>query len=767
MSRRFRNLRIGTKITIIVSLLMVVTLTTVGMISFNSASDALFTSYETSLTTQASQTAQILGDGIQFTKVAMNDTAVALSYALDDDADLEAVLAEKQNELGYMYMRYTGKNGTVVSVDGNEADLSGEESFQQALSGEIVLSRPVVFEADGQLYFYAFAPVTDAKGSVKGVLTALVPYNVLYQLISTITIGETGYGVMLDEVGTVAMHPATDKVINQENTLELAKNNPALRALEEIVQKCVNRETGFGQYTYTDGTVKYMSYAPIPDSNWTVLLAVPKAELFTQIDHQLVLVILSSVISLAVIMAVLLLFVRTQISKPLKKTADFAIALSSGNLDAKNTVDSKDEVGKLSFTLDHEVRDAFLTIEKNRVVSEKQARYQGEHVDKLVVNLERLSSGDLHCDMLVANPDEDTNGLYELFTKISDNLHLTVNTLKTYIGEISNALSAMSSGNLNVSIQSDYRGDFVALKDSINSIAGSLSQVMSEINIAAEQVAAGTSQVSDGSQAISQGATEQAGAIEELSSTVTQIAEQTKQNALNANRANELTFAAKNDAVKGNDQMKAMQNAMAQINEASENISKIIKVIDDIAFQTNILALNAAVEAARAGVHGKGFAVVAEEVRNLAARSANAAKETTALIEGSIKKTEAGTKIANETADALENIVNGVEKAAQLVSEITAASGDQAGAIAQVNQGIEQLSQVVQTNSATSEETAASAEELSSQAEMLKSMVGHFTLQETGEQVRKVQQAPSTQSERPAAAPARRIILNDADFGKY
>jgi methyl-accepting chemotaxis protein len=382
--------------------------------------------------------------------------------------------------------------------------------------------------------------------------------------------------------------------------------------------------------------------------------------------------------------------------------------------------------------------------------------YVIEPVEEAAAVLEEMSRGNLGVLM--------TGDYQGDHAKIKHSLNDTIQTLKSYIGEISLVLGEMAQGNLDIDITAEYKGDFVALKESINAIVVSLNNVMGDITIAADQVAAGTRQVSDGSQEISQGATEQASSIEELTESVTRIAEQTRQNAMSANKASELSESAGVGAKRGNDQMKEMQDAMARIEESSHNISKIIKVIDDIAFQTNILALNAAVEAARAGVHGKGFAVVAEEVRNLAARSASAAKETTELIEGSIRNTAAGIKIADDTAGSLLEIVDGIENTAQLVSEIAAASNEQASAIAQVNHGIELLSTVVQTNSATSEEAAAAAEELSSQAEMLKGLVDRFQLKGG---VQKTVAASVKKKALPAAESANRILLEDNDFGKY
>ncbi|MBC3899031.1 HAMP domain-containing protein [Acetobacterium malicum] len=350
--------------------------------------------------------------------------------------------------------------------------------------------------------------------------------------------------------------------------------------------------------------------------------------------------------------------------------------------------------------------------------------------------------------------------------KIKHDMNQTIEFLSAYVEEITQTLEEMSRGNFDLEITNLYCGDFLAIKKALNLIASSLSVTLSDINVAASQVEIGAQQISDGGQALSQGTTEQASSIQELTASIEEVASETKRNAKNANEANELAINVRTNAEVGNTQMVKMVAAMSEINNSSNNISKIIKVIDDIAFQTNILALNAAVEAARAGQHGKGFAVVAEEVRTLAARSAEAAKETTGLIEGSIDKVEVGTKIADETAISLAEILKQIEKVADLVGSIARASNDQASEIAQINQGIEAVSQVVQTNSATAEQSAAASEELSGQAEMLKQMVDAFKLKNTKKQSAK---APADKAAiaLPAPPPSAEIILDDLDFDKY
>lgn len=290
------------------------------------------------------------------------------------------------------------------------------------------------------------------------------------------------------------------------------------------------------------------------------------------------------------------------------------------------------------------------------------------------------------------------------------------------------AIEQLAEGDLTIDVEVRSQKDIV--NKSLSQLISTNNQVFSEIRNAAEQVEAAASQVAAGSQSAAQAATEQASTVEEINASIEEIAEQSKGNANNSRKANDLVVNANDRAQQGAIKMSEMSSAMNDIYEASGSISKIIKVIEEIAFQTNILALNAAVEAARAGVHGKGFAVVAEEVRNLAARSSEAAKETTELIEGTIRKTEKGTAIAKDTESALRKITEMILEVAGTIETISNASSQQAIGVSQITQAISQVAGTTQTNSATAEESAAASQELSGQAAMLREAVSKFKIKQ-------------------------------------
>lgn len=335
-------------------------------------------------------------------------------------------------------------------------------------------------------------------------------------------------------------------------------------------------------------------------------------------------------------------------------------------------------------------------------------------LQSVVDGVQRLARGDVHVRVEKHNNDE--------IGQVAD----AVNLLAEKNKHAADVAETMSGGDFSIDIVPETEED--VLGNSLKRLVDGNNATLSEIREAAGKVGSESQQVAMASQSLAQGSTEQASAVEQVTASIADITERTKVNAENAKEASSLVEKAKVSALEGNEEMEHMVEAMREINESSENISKIIKTIDDIAFQTNILALNAAVEAARAGEHGKGFAVVSEEVRSLAAKSAEAASETAELIEDSIAKVQYGSEHAGKTAKKLDEMVQAVDDIVSLIQNIATASNDQANALSQVSLAVEQVSQVVQTNSATSEECAAASEELSNQSANLKVLVDQYKL---------------------------------------
>ncbi len=335
----------------------------------------------------------------------------------------------------------------------------------------------------------------------------------------------------------------------------------------------------------------------------------------------------------------------------------------------------------------------------------------------------RVAAGEMDVSVNTASND-DIGVLAQNFNQMTAHLK----NYSGYIEEMSGVLNEIASGNLDITLRLEYKGEFERLKTALDNITSSLNKTLSEIDFAADQVATGADQVSSGAQALAAGSTEQAGSIEELLATINEISGAIRENAAKSERVSQSMNSIGGEANLSNERMNHMLDAMKDITDNADQISNIIKTIEDIAFQTNILALNAAIEAARAGEAGKGFAVVADEVRNLASKSAEASQNTSALIGKTMEAVENGSQIANQTAESLGTVVRNIGEIVTAIDDISANSLNQAEAVNQVTAGVDQLSSVTQNNSASSEQSAAAAEELAGQASTMKQLIERFTL---------------------------------------
>ena len=378
---------------------------------------------------------------------------------------------------------------------------------------------------------------------------------------------------------------------------------------------------------------------------------------------------------------------------------------------------------------------------------------------KIMDAVTALSKGDLKAHMDYKGDNE--------FGELAEKMNFSFAELDRYVNAIDFGMGEFSKGNFTCESPIQFLGDFKNIQASMERFQQKMNDTLVDLEVASSQVSAGSSQVADGAQALAQGATEQASSVQELSATIADISEHISNTADFSKQANELGVQAGSVVERSKEEMSHMIDAIRDIATASENIQKIIKAIDDIAFQTNILALNAAVEAARAGNAGKGFAVVADEVRNLAQKSAEAAKNTTELIENSLEHVAKGEKLAESTGEAFTEVAKFSDDILAMVAKIADASQEQALSISQISQGVDQISSVVQMNSATSEQSAAASEELSGQAVFMKSLIEQFQLKEKDGSTYQPEKLPEHSSAAKTADTAPAALVGSQSYDKY
>lgn len=579
---------------------------------------------------------------------------------VDENVSSEEKQAFIQERTDAYYMRFGGMADTDGYDVVHDVNISEEPFFQAAVQGNGYMSTPYI---DGEdLYLVVAAPIREGD-AVKGVLYFQCDTDILQSIIEGLKIGEEGEAYILDKEGTTIAYVDQESVLNRENVMRDAAEDPGdegLQTVAAIEKKMTLGEVGVERFYYAeDQSNNIQSYAPIAGTDgWSIAVTVDEDEFMRPAEYGN---FIQTVVCVVACFVIILISMRVShsIVMPVVKCAKRIQALSQGDLGSPvPQVKSKDET---------------------RILADSTAQL--------------------------------------------------VKDFGTIIHEMQDILGAIADGDLTKEVSGQpYPGDFAVLWESLRVISDKLNATMAGIVSASGQVSTGSDQVAATAAVLSQGAVEQTSSVGELSSTISNMSAEAKGIAQMTEQAKDVVGEAGGKLQESSAYIDSLNQAMSQITQSSDEISRIIDTIENIAFQTNILALNAAVEAARAGTSGKGFAVVAEEVRELATKSDQAAKATKELIERSVKAVGSGSLVVGKVTDSVTAAAKMAGEAVEQMEQVAKGVEDQTDAIEQAAAGIVQISGVVQNNSATAEESAATSQELSSQAAMLQQLVGSFRL---------------------------------------
>jgi len=607
---------------------------------------------------------------------------------------MDLVVAYPDGEVFYV-LANTGNNVTIRPY------------FQKSIKGvsnvEVSLSRD-----SGKVVAYFAVPIYENDNENAPIVGALIARKDGGSTVSDVTDNletnmKTGYSFLVNNTGTMIANPNNDLVANQFNPIKLAKEDkdPAWQSMATAMKEALDKKAGHSFFKI-DGKDYVGVYHEVTGFDWLLFTVTETQEIAGLLNSMRVIIISIALVFIIIGLVLAVIFGRS-ITHPLKKCVDVAHQIAQGNTDVHIDINSQDEIG----TLVNSMREMIASIK----LMYDNATSLSEHAIQ----------GKLHFRTDISQLKGD-------FANILKGMNQTLDAMLTPITEAMSVMDKISNKDLTARLTGSYNGELNLFKENINKAAKNLDASLSHVELVVEQISTASHEISSGSHSLADATNTQASSLEQISSSLEEINSLTSSNADNANEGLKLADLAVKAVEEGDVAMTKMHKAMDSILQSSQETVKIIKTIDEIAFQTNLLALNAAVEAAHAGEAGKGFAVVAEEVKNLALRSADAAKHTNELIEESSRNTEMGSLIVDQVAKQFVEMKDEFNKVKNIVTEISASSNEQSQGVHQITSGINELNLATQKNAANADESASIAEELSGQANELKDMVGDYKL---------------------------------------